>query len=208
MNARSRPIRIRLASIVVVTILALMFVGGVSVAIGASPAATPAVAPPAIATPVAAPPVAAPPRCDTAPYRQFDFWAGDWDVTSAGDGSAAGTNNVTLTLDGCVLQEHWRGAGGSEGTSFNIWDRADARWHQVWVDNHGTRLDLAGGLRDGSMVLEGPERKGPRGGTVRDRITWTPMPDGRVRQHWEQTRDGGATWTTVFDGLYKRRAGA
>jgi len=211
MSSSRRPVRNHLASIVTVAALALAPACGDRTACAATPAAgTPAPSPAASAgvEPAAAAPAGAPPHCDTALYRQFDFWAGDWDVTSAGDGSVAGTNNVTLTLDGCVLQEHWRGAGGSEGTSFNIWDRADARWHQLWVDNHGMRLDLAGGLRDGNMVLEGAERKGPRGGTMRDRITWTPMPDGRVRQHWEQTRDGGATWTTAFDGLYKRRAGA
>jgi hypothetical protein len=204
MNVRRRPNRIPLVFIVAVATLAPMPDRG-------APAATPADSTPAAVTTAPAPapaPSAAPPRCDTAPYRQFDFWAGKWDVTSAADGSVAGTNDVTLTLDGCVLQEHWRGAGGSEGTSFNIWDRADARWHQFWVDNHGMSLDLVGGLRDGNMVLEGADRKAPRGGPVRDRITWTPMSDGRVRQHWEQTRDGGATWTTVFDGLYKRRAGA
>jgi hypothetical protein len=198
MNSRCRPARNPLALVVVVTTLVVIPDRGVRAAAAGSPVP---------GAPVASAP-AAPPRCDGPEYRQFDFWAGEWDVTSAGDGSVAGTNSVTRTLDGCVLQEHWRGAGGSEGTSFNIWDRADARWHQIWVDNQGTRLDLAGGLRDGNMVLEGADRKGTRGGTVRDRITWTPMPDGRVRQHWEQTRDGGATWTDAFDGIYKRRAGA
>lgn len=205
MNAIRRPIRFRSASLVAFATLTLMSGHGGR---GVSAATTAPGAPAAPGATAPAAPAPAPPRCDAPEYRQFDFWAGEWDVTSAADGSAAGTNSVTRTLDGCVLQEHWRGAGGSEGTSFNIWDRADGRWHQIWVDNQGTRLDIAGGMRDGAMVLEGADRKGPRGGTVRDRITWTPMPDGRVRQHWEQTRDAGATWTTAFDGLYKRRAGA
>jgi len=34
---------------------------------------------------------------------------------------------------------------------------------------------------------------------------WMPLQDGRVRQHWEATTDGGKTWTTVFDGYYSRR---
>ena len=40
------------------------------------------------------------------------------------------------------------------------------------------------------------------------RITWTPLDGGRVRQHWESTTDGGKTWVTAFDGLYTRRATA
>jgi hypothetical protein len=41
-----------------------------------------------------------------------------------------------------------------------------------------------------------------------NRITWTPNPDGTVRQHWEQSTDAGATWATIFDGLYAPRGSA
>ena len=47
-----------------------------------------------------APVTQAPPRCDTPQYRQFDFWVGDWTVTS-GD-QPAGTNHVTLEEAGCM----------------------------------------------------------------------------------------------------------
>ncbi|HET8945594.1 MAG TPA: hypothetical protein VFQ07_01315 [Candidatus Polarisedimenticolia bacterium] len=153
-------------------------------------------------------PAAQPPDCSGPEYRQFDFWAGDWEVKDAADGSTTGTNSVTRILGGCVLQEHWRGVKGLEGTSFNLYDRADAAWHQTWVDSRGGRLDIAGGLRDGRMVLEGKDRKGLRGELVRDRITWSPLPDGRVRQHWEQSHDQGVTWATAFDGMYSRKPGS
>ena len=65
-------------------------------------------------------------------------------------------------------------------------------------------LELAGGLVDGKMVLSG-ERKLRDGRTLTNRITWTPNADGSVRQHWEQSFDGGKVWTTVFDGTYRRR---
>jgi hypothetical protein len=32
------------------------------------------------------------------------------------------------------------------------------------------------------------------------------MEDGVVRQHFEQSSDGGETWATVFDGYYHREA--
>ena len=51
------------------------------------------------------------------------------------------------------------------------------------------------------MVLEG-DTAAPGGKTVRQRIAWTPMPGGRVRQFWESSSDGGRTWSTEFDGLY------
>ena len=53
------------------------------------------------------------------------------------------------------------------------------------------------------MVLQGTSVT-PRG-TSLNRITWTPNQDGTVRQHWENSRDEGATWQTVFDGLYTRK---
>ena len=34
---------------------------------------------------------------------------------------------------------------------------------------------------------------------------WQPLPDGRVRQLWESSKDGGETWTVAFDGYYARR---
>jgi hypothetical protein len=38
-----------------------------------------------------------------------------------------------------------------------------------------------------------------------NRVTWQPLPDGRVRQHWEASEDGGTTWKTAFDGYYTKR---
>jgi len=37
-----------------------------------------------------------------------------------------------------------------------------------------------------------------------NRVIWRPLADGRVNQSWEISRDGGATWTFVFDDIYSR----
>ena len=83
-------------------------------------------------------------------------------------------------------------------------DPGDASWHQVWVDNVGTRLHLKGGYADRKMVMSG-ERVTPKG-PVTDRISWTDNPDGTVRQFWELSTDGGETWQVLFDGLYRQAA--
>ena len=145
-------------------------------------------------------------RCEAPEHRQFDFWLGEWNVSS--NGQPAGTNSIRATLGGCVLQENWQGAGsgGISGTSFNIYDRDRGLWHQTWVDANGTLLQLDGGLSDGSMVLEG-ERPVPSGnGTVLHRISWTPQEDDSVRQLWEASQDSGESWNVIFDGLYTRIA--
>lgn len=143
--------------------------------------------------------------CATPEHRAFDFWLGEWTVFTP-DGREAGKSVISRTMRGCVLHERYEGSTGFEGESFNIYDTSESRWHQTWVDNGGLLLQLDGGLRDGAMVLEGSTRS-PDGSDVAQRITWTPLraAEGGVRQHWEQSTDGGRTWITVFDGEYRRR---
>jgi hypothetical protein len=140
--------------------------------------------------------------CDTAGHRQFDFWLGEWNVHTAA-GKLAGVNNITAEYSGCVLHERYSTAGPYSGESLNAYDPGRKVWHQTWVDSAGTLLLLEGGIRDGSMVLEG-ETTDAEGKVTRHRITWTPNADGSVRQHWQSMSEGGE-WSTLFDGLYTRR---
>jgi steroid delta-isomerase-like uncharacterized protein len=146
-----------------------------------------------------------PPRCDSAEHRQFDFWLGEWEVATP-DGKPAGRNTITRELNGCVLRERWRGAGGMNGESFNIWDRQSKRWHQTWVSDTGMLLLLDGGVQsNGGMQMRA--MSGPPDQRVTNRITWSPAADGGLRQQWEVSADGGRSWKTVFDGRYRRLKG-
>jgi hypothetical protein len=140
----------------------------------------------------------------TGSARDFDFWVGEWDVFGP-KGRQVGQNSITLLFDGAAIAEHWRGAGDVEGRSLNAYDAPTGRWHQTWVDSGGDLLLLDGGLQDGSMVLEGTA-PGEGDALERQRITWSRDQDD-VRQHWETSRDDGATWQTAFDGHYRRRPG-
>lgn len=135
--------------------------------------------------------------------RQFDFWVGDWEVTTP-DGQKAGENCIEKIAGERGLLENWSDAMGGSGKSLNAYNVAKKQWQQFWVGNGGI-LELAGGLNEhGEMVLSG-ETVRPNGRHTTQRITWSPNPDGSVRQHWEQSTDGGLTWATVFDGLYRRK---
>jgi hypothetical protein len=142
--------------------------------------------------------------CESSEHRQFDFWVGQWDVFGPA-GKKVGENRIEAIADGCALLEQWTGNGGVTGKSLNIYDTIDRRWHQIWVDNSGTLLMLAGQLIDRSMVMSmtGPSPTDPKA-TVTQRITWTPASDGSVRQLWELSSDAGKTWTVLFDGRYLR----
>lgn len=134
-------------------------------------------------------------------HRQFDFWVGTWDVLSP-QGQRVGHNVITRADQECMLEERWTSASGGTGMSINLYHPGKERWVQHWVAASYV-IDLEGGLVDGAMVLEG-ELVPISGTPSRLRGTWTPLPDGRVRQFFEQSTDGGATWTTWFDGYYVR----
>ena len=139
--------------------------------------------------------------CPDPVFRQFDFWIGDWNVSTA-DGKLIGRDHVEKRFGGCALEEHWTSVEGGTGASFSIYDQSRKLWHQTWVDSSGTLVLLEGGLKDGRMQMAG-EMTGADGKRVQDRMTWTPTA-GKVRQHWETSSDGGKTWETVFDAIYTK----
>lgn len=151
---------------------------------------------------VAATAADAPAICPGDRHREFDFWAGRWTVLDAG-GKTAGENVITIEQGGCVLVERWRSASGGTGQSLNYYDPVAQSWKQRWV-GLGLILEMQGRFEQGSMVLEGPLHYVKQARTTLLRGTWTPLPDGRVRQLFMESSDGGKTWATWFDGYYSR----
>lgn len=152
-------------------------------------------------TPAQTPPAPPPPGCPAEVRRQFDFWVGDWSV--AVNGQHAGDNRIDKILEGCALLENWTGTGGMSGKSLNFYDPAREQWHQTWVDDRGGSLELDGAFTGGSMVLSGTKQDKAGKKTI-NRITWTALPSGQVRQVW-QTSSDGKSWSVAFDGLYTRK---
>lgn len=147
-----------------------------------------------------------PAPCSADAYHQFDFWLGEWQSFSA-NGEKQGDNRLHRVMGTCAIQENWTSANRQyRGTSFNFYDAATGTWHQTWIDNRGGHLFLSGGLQNGSMQLTGPGRNA-KGEEITHRITWTPLDDGRVRQHWQTSADG-EQWNDAFDGYYQRKTPA
>jgi hypothetical protein len=143
--------------------------------------------------------------CESAEaFKDFDFWLGEWDVHLA-DGTVAGHNVIAKEERGCVLTEHWTGASGGTGMSVNYVDGMDGKWVQVWNSAAGTQINIRGGMTDEGMAMEGTIHSVSTGTTAPFRALWTPLPDGRVRQYFEQSNDGGKTWTPWFEGFYTRK---
>lgn len=140
------------------------------------------------------PPVSYP--CKTTPeFRQLDFWVGEWDVTDP-SGHLVGHSSIQRIIGDCVIYENWQGARGHTGKSFNFWDKENRRWQQTWVDDGGGVQQYWGTLDGGAMRYATPA------GTMR--LTFSPLPGGKVRQLSESTKDGGKSWTVNYDFTYAR----
>ncbi len=128
-------------------------------------------------------------------YGALDFWIGDWTVTNP-QGATAGTSHIEKIIDGCAIFENWTGAYGDTGKSFTSYDALTKRWDQHWVGSGGAVTEYLGSVKNGAVVMIAT---GPAGAT---RLTFSKLPDGKVRQLFEGSTDGGKTWTMSSDLTY------
>lgn len=136
-------------------------------------------------------------------FKEFDFWVGSWDVQVA-NGTPAGSNVIQRAERGCVLIENWTNTAGGTGMSINYVDKTTDEWVQIWNAEGGSQINIRGGLTDDGMSMEGHIHTVGNGTTAPFRALWTLLPDGRVRQYFEQSNDDGATWVPWFEGFYTR----
>jgi hypothetical protein len=136
-------------------------------------------------------------------FHDFDFWLGSWDVHVA-NGTRAGSNTIRRAERGCVLIENWVNTSGGTGMSVNYLDKSTDEWVQVWNAEGGSQINVRGGLTEDGMRMEGHLHSVGAGTTVPFRALWTALPDGRVRQFFEQSNDNGVTWVPWFEGFYTR----
>jgi hypothetical protein len=137
------------------------------------------------------------------PYRQFDFWVGDWDVMDKA-GNAVGTSHVERILGECVLLENWHGQGGGEGKSLSTWNPGLKRWEQYWADGQGAPIFFTGRVEEAELRLRA-DTATRSGALVTRRVAFSKLPGGRVRQLSEASSDGGRTWATEYDFTYRSK---
>ena len=161
---------------------------------------------PAQSTPATAPPQRAPTPCADAPERhRFDFWIGEWDVTTPA-GGRAGTSSVQSVSGGCALLENWASANGGHGKSLNAFNPAVGQWQQYWIGQDGNPTEYRESTWSGASIVL--RAHAPAAGTTRAsemRLTFTPVDSVTVRQLGERSTDGGATWSTTYDFYYHRK---
>lgn len=150
-------------------------------------------------------------ECRQSPrMHALDFWLGQWDVLQGGQ--LVGTNTIEATLDGCAIFERWRHVRGGQGTSLFYYDRDTQCWKQVWVTDKalavgGTKVksEQREFTADGRIRFQGEYSAPEHKTTITDRTTLTRERDGSIRQLIEISTDGGRTWRTMFDAVYRHR---
>lgn len=150
-----------------------------------------------------------PPPCTQEAAKQFDFWLGDWEVRRNSDNKLMGLDTIKKTLNGCVLEQHWRQQtadfqppGSDEflrGHSLTVFNALQPwpAWNQVWTDNGGNFFTLAGDFKDGKMQLESTAYA-----RIKNRWVWVPKDDGTIHNYGFYSNDFGVTWTKYFDITY------
>src|SRR5690242_5310960 len=82
------------------------------------------------------------PPCQRPEQKQFDFWVGDWDLTSPGSKSGEvlhHRNAIKRILGGCIVQENFVGSDARDqapqllGASVSVFDVNSSKWKQTWV---------------------------------------------------------------------------
>ena len=165
-----------------------------SVASAQSPPTTTAAAPAQQSAPTPCPAVAE--------RHQFDFWIGDWDVTTQG-GTSVGTSVIQSVSGGCALLENWTSNRGGHGKSLNTYNPTRHQWQQFWVGQDGGVGEYRSSEFDGKSLAF--FMKDDADSLSSHRLTFTEVDSATVRQHSEVSKDGGKTWTTEYDFYYHRK---
>ena len=139
-------------------------------------------------------------------YRRLAFWVGDWTVFDSTGKRYAG-QRVRDAVDQCALTVEWTGTVGDKGLSVFGFDAHSNTWKQIYVSNQVPR-PTGVILRQSDPDYDGPGVRfisviTPPPGAARSRVTIMPLPGSGVMQLFEDSRDDGRTWRTVFKGEHR-----
>jgi hypothetical protein len=141
------------------------------------------------------------PACAKPQYRQLDFWVGNWDLAWKG---GTGTNRITRSYDGCVIEEHFDGAPSMhlKGHSVSLWFAPTKDWRQTWVDNQGEYFNLRGGPDGkGNFVLNNVRETNK---ARHLRMVFTDIKPDSLTWRWQSSKDGKA-WADRWVIHYTRK---
>lgn len=137
--------------------------------------------------------------------REFDFWAGKWDVYVTGTKNYAGHSIVQIISGGCALLENWD-SPASTGKSINFIDPTTNKWKQSWAGSYagGVQEFVNGEYKDSAMRFDFTTIDA-KGNKIIGRFIFYNQGSNQVRQFNETSNDEGKTWTISYDFTYIRK---
>jgi hypothetical protein len=136
--------------------------------------------------------------------RKLDYWVGSWTTTASGNASPGVISKVSLSLDSCMLVEHWDGGKGHVSEKMFAYSPDDKNWYGMFADNEGrAHIFVNGTVSSGSAEFRGPSR-GPKGEEVLNKLTIVQTSPDQVEETWKKSMDHGGSWTTVYRANYTR----
>ena len=149
------------------------------------------------------PPIAAVSPCASdSNYQRLAFWVGDWAVVDS-TGANYATQRIRPVVDACAITAEWTGRVGDKGLGLSAFDRRTGEWKQVYVSNQvpaptGVLVRRSDPSYAGPGIRFVPLPDAAAGGLSQTRVTIMPLSRDRALQLFEDSRDGGKTWHTVF----------
>lgn len=138
--------------------------------------------------------------------RQFDFWLGTWDVLSEPNVTATDSVSTYGLGGGIAVLQSLTATNGYQSSSVAMYHVQRRFWNLLWLDSNGVVMDLSGGIKLGTMVLEGTITDPNTGLDARARMSFNRISDRQFDQVVEVSQDNGETWTVRSTNHYGRGA--
>lgn len=144
------------------------------------------------------------PCADNPTYHQQDFALGDWDVYAAGKKTAQ--VRLEPVLGGCAIHETWTALSGKgNGIGLFNWSQVLKAWSYAWASDTGSATVFTGAASGEHGMLYITRRPTEAGGTRVRHWTLIEQPDHTIRELSVGSNDGGTTWTTEYELIWKKR---
>ncbi len=138
--------------------------------------------------------------------RYYDFWPGTWiEIVDGKVDSSATRFVVKRSVSPASFEEEWTqvyDGVAHKSVALRSWDQVNNRWAFVWVSDNAL-FQVWDGVKVGHdwYIIKEFDIDGNK---ILSRQAWIPQDDGHLRRLLQRSEDGGHTWFTRYDAMFKK----